>query len=293
MNAATARSEFVTAQDGLRLHVREYGSRSATPLPAVCLPGLARTGADFETVASVLAGAAGSERRVLAIDLRGRGRSEYDRNHQNYNVQVELSDVLAVLIALGIDRAVFIGTSRGGILSMLLAAARPTMIAGCVLNDIGPVIDVKGLVRIKSYVGKLPRTASFHEAAEVLRHLFGTQFPKLGDDDWVGFAQRTFKDAGGRIVPDYDPKLGTTLDGVDLERPLPTLWKEFEAMANIPLMVIRGGISDILSPETVAAMQERHPGMETIEVPDQGHAPLMTDPELVARIVAFVRSCDR
>ncbi len=286
-------SNYVTVQDGLRLHVREYGSRTAARLPAVCLPGLARTGADFEALATALASDPRAPRRVLALDLRGRGQSDYDRNPENYNVQVELADVLAVLTARGVGQAVFIGTSRGGILTMLLAAARPTALAGCVLNDIGPVIDPKGLMRIKSYVGKLPRVASLHEGADVLRRLFGAQFPKLTDDQWVGFARRTFKDAGGRIVTDYDVKLGKILDGVDPERPLPALWKEFDALASVPLMVIRGCLSDILSQATVAAMQGRHPAMEAIEVPDQGHAPLLSEPALIARIAAFVESCDQ
>jgi pimeloyl-ACP methyl ester carboxylesterase len=292
MTPDAATSNYVTAQDGLRLHVREYGARTAARLPAVCLPGLARTGADFETLASSLASNPRAPRRVLVLDLRGRGRSDYDRNPKNYNVQVELADVLAVLTARGVDRAVFVGTSRGGILTMLLAATRPTALAGCVLNDIGPVIDTKGLMRIKSYVGKLPRVASLHEAADILRRLFGTQFPKLSDDDWVDFARRTFKDADGRIVPDYDVRLGKTLARFNPERPLPPLWKEFDALARVPLMVIRGGHSDILSHATVAAMQARHPAMEAIEVPDQGHAPLLSDPALVARIAAFAESCD-
>jgi pimeloyl-ACP methyl ester carboxylesterase len=285
-------STFITAQDGIRLHVRAWGPRLAARLPVVCLPGLARTVADFETLASALASGANGPRSVLALDLRGRGRSDYDRNPKNYNVQVELADVLAVLTALAVDQAVFIGTSRGGILTMLLAAARPTALAGCVLNDIGPVIDPKGLMRIKSYVGKLPRVASLHEAADVLRRLFAAQFPKLSDDDWVAFARRTFKDDGGRIVPDYDVRLGKTLARLNPDQPLPPLWKEFDALARVPLLVIRGGHSDILSPTTVAAMQARHPTMEAIEVPDQGHAPLLSDPALIGRIAAFVESCD-
>ena len=285
-------STFITAQDGIRLHVRAWGPRLAARLPVVCLPGLARTVADFETLASALASGAKGPRSVLALDLRGRGRSDYDRNPKNYNVQVELADVLAVLTALAVDQAVFIGTSRGGILTMLLAVARPTALAGCVLNDIGPVIETVGLMRIKSYLGKLPQVASLHEAADVLRRLFAAQFPKLSDDDWVAFARRTFKDAGGRIVPDYDVRLGKTLDQIDPARPVSALWKEFSALARVPLLVIRGGNSDILSRATVAAMQTRHPAMEAVEVADQGHAPLLSEPALIARIAAFAESCD-
>jgi pimeloyl-ACP methyl ester carboxylesterase len=292
MGPDPVRNTFITAPDGLRLHVRAWGPRLAARLPVVCLPGLARTGADFETLASALAGSANGTRLVLALDLRGRGRSDYDRNPKNYNVQVELADVLTVLTALGVSRALFIGTSRGGILSMLLAVTRPTALAGCVLNEVGPVIETVGLMRIKSYLGKLPQVASLHEAADVLRRLFAAQFPKLSDDDWVAFARRTFKDAGGRIVPDYDVRLGKTLDQIDPARPVSALWKEFSALARVPLLVIRGGNSDILSRATVTAMQTRHPAMEAVEVADQGHAPLLSEPALIARIAAFAESCD-
>jgi pimeloyl-ACP methyl ester carboxylesterase len=199
---------------------------------------------------------------------------------------------MAVLTALAVTRAVFLGTSRGGILTMLLAAARPTVIAGCVLNDIGPVIEAKGLMRIKSYVGRLPRVASVHEAADLLRRLFASQFPKLTDDDWVAFARRTFKEAGGRVVPDYDPKLRTILEGINFERPLPPLWHAFDALARVPVMVIRGGLSDILSPATVDAMRRRRRRLDVLEVPDQGHAPFLMEPEVIGRIAAFASRCE-
>ena len=147
-------SNTVSAQDGLRLHVRDYGRGNNGALPVVCLPGLSRTSADFDALATALAGHAEQPRRVLALDYRGRGLSEHDRDPTNYNVGVEAADVITVLTALGVGTAVFVGTSRGGILTMLLAAQRPTLIAGAVLNDIGPVVEPKGLVRIKGYVGQ-------------------------------------------------------------------------------------------------------------------------------------------
>jgi pimeloyl-ACP methyl ester carboxylesterase len=285
---AAGRSLFVTAQDGLRLHVRAYGARASRALPVVCLPGLARTAADFESLAATLS----SDRHVLAVDYRGRGKSDYDQNPANYNLQVELSDLLAVLTAVGIGQAVFIGTSRGGILTMLLAVARPTAIAGCVLNDIGPVIELKGLMRIKGYVGKLSQPASFREAADGLQQRFGSHFPKWGDADWLAFARRTFKEANGRIVADYDIKLATILDGITPERPLPPLWKEFDALARLPVMVVRGANSDILSAATVEAMRARRRSLDVVEVVDEGHTPRLTDPQTAGRIAAFVASCD-
>ena len=281
-------SLFVTAQDGLRLHVRAYGARTSTALPVVCLPGLARTAVDFESLAPTLS----NNRQVLAVDYRGRGKSDYDHNPANYNLQVELADLLAVLTAFGIGRAVFIGTSRGGILTMLLAVARPTAIAGCVLNDIGPVIELGGLLRIKSYVGKLPELASFPEAADVLQQRSGSHFPKWSDADWLAFARRTFKEANGRIVADYDIKLATILDGITPDHPLPPLWKKFDALARLPVMVVRGATSDILSAATVEAMRARRRSLDVVEVADEGHTPRLSDPQTAGRIAAFVASCD-
>lgn len=282
-------SVFISAPDGLKLHARCYGPRAAAAPPVVCLPGLARTAADFEALALALAG--DGARRVIALDYRGRGLSDYDRDPDRYNFQVELADALAVLTALDALPAVFVGTSRGGILTMLLASIRPTAIAGAVLNDVGPVLEPKGLMRIRGYVGRLPQPRSFGEGAEILRRLFDAQFPKLSAEDWLVAARRTFKEENGRLVPTYDVRLAKTLEGVDLERPLPPLWKEFDAMRSMPLMVIRGANSDLLSPATVDAMAARHPRLETLQVPDQGHAPLLAEAETIGRIATFVDTC--
>ena len=285
-------SAFVTAQDGLKLHVRTHG-RPTERLPVVCLPGLARTAIDFDPLAAALATDRHCPRRVIALDYRGRGRSEYDRNPNNYSLTVELGDVIAVLTAFEVGPAVLVGTSRGGILTMLLSTVRPTVIAGAVLNDIGPVIEAKGLVRIKSYVGKLPPPKDFEEGAEVLRRLFDAQFPKLDNDAWLAASRRTWQERDGRLVTTYDVRLAKTLEGIDLERPLPSLWKEFDALRAIPLMVIRGANSDVLSDETVTAMRERRSAIATALVADQGHAPLLAERDIIARIAAFVGDCEK
>lgn len=286
-----AASQFITSHDGLMLHVSTFGPRPPTAVPVVCLPGLARTGADFDALATALAGDPKRPRYVVAMDYRGRGRSDYDRNPLNYNFANELADVLAVLTALDIGPAVVVGTSRGGILSMLLASARPTAIAGVVLNDIGPVIEVQGLARIKSYVGNLPEPKSFADGAEILRRLFASQFPKLSDDDWLAFSKRAFKEQGGRLMPTYDVRIAKTLEGIDLAQPLQSLWVEYDALAHVPVMVVRGANSDVLSVATVAAMRERRPDLEVIEVPDQGHAPLLAEPEIIGQLSAFIARC--
>jgi pimeloyl-ACP methyl ester carboxylesterase len=273
--------------------VREYGVRNAPGLPVVCLPGLSRTVADFAALAPLLADDPQRKRHVIAIDSRGRGRSEYDRNAENYNVGIELADVVAVLIALGIGPAVFVGSSRGGILTMLMGVAHPTLVAGAVLHDIGPVIEPRGLARIKSYVGKLPQPRDFADGAELLRRLFASHFPKLTAEHWLAAAQRTWQitDKNG-LQPTYDVRLARTLADINIEQPLPPLWNEFDSLRRVPLMVIRGGNSDLLSAATVEAMAARHPGMEIIEVADQGHVPLL-EGEILQRIARFVGTCER
>ena len=222
------RSVFVTAQDGLRLHVQDYGSRTAPGVPVVCLPGLTRTVNDFDALAPALANDMALPRRVIAIDLRGRGQSDYDSNPDNYNLAVELADVATVLTALGVRPAVFIGSSRGGLLTMLMGVAHPTAIAGVALHDIGPVIELKGLVRLKSYVGKLPTPRSFADGAEILRRLFAAQFPLVTVEGWLAAAHRTWLMKGDALTPTYDVRLARTLADIDIERPLSPLWNEFE-----------------------------------------------------------------
>ena len=288
----TGESIFVTAQDGLKLHARHYGARTAAGLPVVCLPGLARTEADFEDLGATLAADSARPRRVVALDYRGRGLSDFDRDPANYNLAVELSDVIAVLTALAIGPAVFVGSSRGGILTMLLGAARPSAIAGVVLNDIGPVIEPKGLMRLKTYVGKLPLPRSFEEGAEILRRLFDAQFPRFAADQWLAAAHRTWKVQDGGLAPTYDVRLSRTLSGIDLERPLPPLWNEFNTLARVPMLVIRGANSDILSAATVTAMTARRGKVACVEVADQGHVPLLAGPDLLQSITDFVSSCE-
>jgi pimeloyl-ACP methyl ester carboxylesterase len=286
-------SQFITSHDGLKLHISAYGARPATSVPVVCLPGLARTCADFDALATALANDLHRPRYVVTMDYRGRGRSDYDRNPFNYNLATELADLLAVLTALDLGPAVFVGTSRGGILAMLLASARPTAIAGVVLNDIGPVIEVQGLARIKSYVGNLPEPKSFTDGAEILRRLFAAQFPRLSEDDWIAFSKRAFKEQDGRLRPTYDVRIAKTLAAIDLAQPLQSLWVEFDALARVPVMVIRGANSDVLSADTVEGMRARRPDLDAIEVPAQGHAPLLVEHETIGQISSFIANCER
>jgi pimeloyl-ACP methyl ester carboxylesterase len=287
-------SRFFTAVDGLRLHVRDYGSPLAAGIPVVCLAGLTRNSADFGPVASALAaGHAGKKRRVLALDYRGRGLSDYDPDWKNYSLAVENADVLSVLTALEIDAAIFIGTSRGGLHTMLLSATRPAVLRGAVLNDIGPVLEPRGMARIRGYVGKLPAPRSIRDAVDLLKEMMSERFDGLSEADWETYAKITFTDAVGRIGPRYDQNLMKTLIGLDLEQPLPSMWPQFDGLRDVPLLILRGANSDLLSVATVNEMNARHPGAQTHTVKGQGHAPLLIDQETIARICAFVGEIDR
>jgi pimeloyl-ACP methyl ester carboxylesterase len=286
-------SRFLSAADGLRLHLRDYGPRFAPALPVICLPGLARTAADFDWLARALAsGAAAKQRRVLALDYRGRGESEWDRDPSNYSMGVENADILTMLAALEISEAIVIGTSRGGLHVMMLAATRPTLLRGVVLNDIGPKIESEGLLRIRGYVGKLPQPRSIADAVDMFKEMAGQQFPALSDADWKIFAELTFADKNGQLVPRYDKKLAHSLKGFDIEQPLPTLWPQFAGLADIPILAIRGELSDILSEETLSEMQARHPSCQIYRVKGQGHAPLLIDDASIQKIAEFIAQID-
>ena len=288
MGEAGFESRFVTAGDGLKLHVRVYGQPRAGRLPLVCLAGLSRNAADFDVLARDIS----ATRQVIAPDYRGRGLSGWDPDWQRYAPPVEIEDVLTVTAALGIDRAVFLGTSRGGLLTMAMAAVRPAMLAGAILNDIGPVVEAAGLVRIKDYLGKLPAPDTMEAAVTLLKSISAGKFPGLADADWRRQAEAMWTMRDGRLAAAFDPALARTLEQVDLDAPLPTLWPQFDALAGIPVMVIRGEHSDILSAETVAAMAARRPDLDVLDVPGQGHAPLLADARSIDRIAAFVDHCD-
>lgn len=279
---------FTTSQDGLKLYSRRLGPESGQRPPVLCLPGIARTTADFDDLAEHLA--ASGDRAVWAFDYRGRGRSDYDPTWTNYDLRVELSDILDQMTALGISEAIFVGTSRGGLLTMLVGMMRPAALRGAVLNDIGPIIEGKGLARIKSYVGKLPKPRTFAEGAQILKSVSNTQFPALDEADWEKMARRTWQDKEGGLVPVYDTALLKTLELVDLEAPLPELWPQFGALSHVPVLVVRGAHSDILSHETAVEMTKRHPDCALWEVPYQGHAPLLGDIPTLERIAQFVEA---
>lgn len=287
-------SRHIAAPDGLLLHARVYGSPVDPGLPVVCLPGLSRNAADFDPIARALAaGASGCKRRVLAIDYRGRGGSDRDTDWRNYSIPVENADIVALLTACEISEAIFIGTSRGGMHIMALAANRPTFIRGAVLNDIGPVIEAKGLARIRHYLRHLSAPSSLADGIDYLKKTMSAQFAGLSEADFVAHARASFEKPDGGYGLTFDQSLVKPFEAINLDEPLPPSWPLFDALIDVPLLVIRGSNSDVLSAETLAEMTRRHPSCETYIVEGQGHAPLLYDEASIARIASFIDSIEK
>ena len=278
-------SRFVAAPDGLRLHYLDYPCAAATRLPLVCLPGLARTADDFWRVAEA---AQQAGRRVLALDYRGRGRSDWDKDWRHYDLDVEQADIFATLADAGVSEAVFLGTSRGGLHTMRISKARPALLRAAILNDIGPKVEHEGLLRIKSYVGKLPPLSRLSEAVALLKM---TAAPRIHGGERRGMGNLRAPDLrqkDGRVELRYDPALNHTLDAVTPDSEFDEYWEPFATLAKLPILAIRGETSDILSVATLDEMSRRAPRLETYTVPGQGHAPLLLDQPTIRRIMDFL-----
>ena len=269
--------------DGLRLYYRDYAPEAPGRLPVLCLPGLTRNSRDFEHVALRLR----RERRVLCADLRGRGRSQHDPNWRNYHPGTYLGDIGRLLEHAGVERCIFFGTSLGGILTMLTAAAQPQRVAAAILNDIGPEVDPAGLARIASYVGRYAPARTWPEAVATVRATYQIALPDLTDEQWADYARRSYSDVDGVPRLDMDPNIGEAVRAAPAAA-APDLWPVFAALASVPTLVLRGASSDILSSATLERMQAAKPDLARVEVPNRGHVPLLDEPEAVAAIDAFL-----
>jgi len=279
---------FYAAPDGLQLHARLYGEANSGHWPVVCLPGLTRNARDFHELALYLSTQSEKPRKIVAFDYRGRGQSAYDPDISHYNVGVEAGDILAGLAALNIAEAAFIGTSRGGLIIHVLGAMQPAALKAIVLNDIGPVIEADGLAHIRSYLDPAPKPKTRTEAVSAQRAAHGGDFPALTEADWGRMVSALYRETDRGLMPDFDSRLLETLAGLDLSKPLPDLWPQFEALAAIPMLAIRGANSRLLSVETIQEMGKRHPGMEAITADGQGHAPFLETGGLPGAIAAFL-----
>lgn len=274
--------------DGLSLYARDYAAASgAARLPVIAIHGLTRNSADFDTIAPLIAQ---SGRRVLAVDIRGRGQSDRAPDPMTYQPQVYAQDILALLRDLGIERAVFLGTSMGGLITMGLAAIRSKVIAAAIINDVGPEVSPVGLERIASYAGETVEIHGWADATAYVKRLNEVAFPHYSDADWEAFARRTFRiGTEGTPVPDYDPDIMVPIRAAGPKAMVPNLWPFFTRLAKgRPVLLVRGETSDLLSPEIAAKMQKRAPKMDFVEVPGVGHAPMLDEPEAKAAIFPFL-----
>ncbi len=274
-----------TSADGLSLFYRDYaGPDGYNGPPVLCLHGLTRNSRDFSDLAEHLAGT----RRVIVPEMRGRGQSDYAPDSATYNPVQYVGDVELLLGELGIERFISIGTSMGGLMTMLMAAAKPGRIAALVMNDIGPELNLAGIERIAGYVGQGKSYPTWMHAARSISEVHGVSFPDYDLDQWLEMAKRTFVvSQSGRISLDYDMAIADPFKQPGNAAP-PNLWLAYEALRDVPMLLVRGELSDLLTPETQKQMGVRNPAMTSVIVPRVGHAPTLDEPEARAAIDALL-----
>jgi pimeloyl-ACP methyl ester carboxylesterase len=271
-------ASFFTSHDGLNLYYRDFGSENEGT-PVICLPGLTRNSRDFEDLAVRLS----DRRRVLTTDLRGRGFSDYDPEWKNYHPGTYVQDAFTLLDTLGIDRIIVVGTSLGGLCAMAMAALDSAKLAGVVMNDIGPEINPEGIARVKEYTGRIPAVASWDEAVEQTREIYGDWLPGLSEEDWKKMAWRAYREVDNDVPRlDMDDMIGEAIRTVGPQGSDP--WSYFDALAEIPTTVLWGEMSDILTVDIIEKMKARKPDLAVVKVPNRGHVPLLDEPECVTGI---------
>jgi pimeloyl-ACP methyl ester carboxylesterase len=275
--------------DGLKLYARDYpGPEDSTLLPVLCMHGLTRNSADFAWIAAHLA----KTRRVVSVDQRGRGLSAYDPTPANYTPVTYVGDMFTLLDQLEIPRVILIGTSLGGLMSMIMANMQPERFAAIVINDIGPELDPVGLDRIKRYVGKRREIRHWDDAVAQTREINGVAFPTYTDAQWLRFTQGLYREVDGVVQLAHDPAIAQPMLDDESNAVPPDLWPLYSAMADIPMLLIRGALSDLLALDCVAKMQDISPTLKVVNVPERGHAPMLDEPQAVAAIDAFFSSVD-
>ena len=278
-----------TSRDGLRLFARDYPpSGSAHRLPVICLHGLTRNSKDFEEIAPIIAGWG---RRVIVPDVRGRGQSDWDTDPRNYQPKVYARDVIKMMSAFDLPRAVFLGTSMGGIITMTLMAFRPAAVSAAILNDVGPAVDPEGIARILGYAGKKADIGSWDDAADYVRRINESSLPNLSGEQWHQFARRTFREGSNGPELDYDPAIS-----VALAKPPGKLTEWLAAFLfrrlarKRPTLLLRGETSDIISDGIARRMARMAPAMKRVDVPGVGHAPTLSERVAVDAIEQFLRT---
>ncbi|WOJ92313.1 alpha/beta hydrolase [Congregibacter variabilis] len=275
--------------DGLRLYARDYpGPESSQLLPVLCMHGLTRNSADFAWIAAHLA----KTRRVVSVDQRGRGLSAYDSNPANYTPATYVEDMFTLLDKLAIDRMLIIGTSMGGLMSMLMANMQPERFAAVVLNDIGPELDPVGLERIKNYVGKHREIRNWDDAVAQTREINEVAFPSYTDEEWLRFTKGLYREVDGVPQLAHDAAIAQAILEADGNAVPPDLWPLFANMAAIPMLLVRGAVTDLVAMDCVEKMQKLSPGLQVVNIPERGHAPMLDEPLAVEAIDEFFSSVD-
>jgi pimeloyl-ACP methyl ester carboxylesterase len=285
---STYTERITTSADGLKLYARDYPAASGPArLPVICIHGLTRNSADFDELAPWLAA---QSRRVLAVDVRGRGHSQYDSNPDNYNPLVYAEDVAKLARDLGIERAVFVGTSMGGIITMTLALKHSRLIAAAVLNDTGPTLSQRGLSRIAGYAGSPRPVPTWTDAAEAVRSINEPAFPANPPEEWMKWARRAFEQKDtGELIMRYDPNIARPLKTGQLTSTSMAARHAFRKLARKrPTLLVRGALSDLIEPEQADWMRQAAPDMQYAEVPDVGHAPMLTEPAAQTALRGFL-----
>jgi len=285
---AMAVDHFFDSADGLRLYARRYVADRRDALPLLCLPGLTRNSRDFIDLAEHLQ----PQHEVLAADLRGRGRSAWDSEPSHYALPFYVQDAFALLDSCHIERSIIVGTSLGALMGLAMAAMRPQRVAGLVLNDAGPELELVGLRRIAGYAGKLPAVSSWPQAVAQAKSVYGAALPDLSEAEWLTYTQRAYREnEAGAPVPDMDPMISDAFKvppAASLD-----LWGLYDSIGPVPILVIRGGLSDLLSEATVARMVRQKPQVQQLTLANRGHTPLLNEPPARAAIDAFVAQYGR
>ena len=264
--------EFFTNTDGLKQHYRDYDTAPAGAPTVLCMAGLTRNAKDFGYIAGHLA----DRCRLVCVEQRGRGLSDWDPDPSRYAPVTYVGDMMALLQHLDQDSVITIGTSLGGLMTIMMNAMHPGVIKAAIINDIGPEIDPAGIARIKSYVGVGTPPSTWEAAVAAVKAANPNVYPGFTDDDWVDFTKLLFVDEDGKPVVQYDPAIRQNFDSQD-DQSAPDLWPIFGLMHKVPMVVLRGELSDILAAETLERMARDHPDLTAVTVPDVGHVPLMKE----------------
>ncbi len=274
---------FYQTEDGVTLYARDYPAPSPDAQCVLLMHGLSRNSRDFEVLADRLS----KRYRVLVAEQRGRGKSEWDTDPARYAIPHYVRDMFALLQATNVNRVATVGTSMGGLMAMVMNAAMPGVFSHVVLNDIGPELCDEGLNRIKGYVGQGEPVTTWTEAVAYNRRINEVAFPTLSDEGWEQFARQIFREIDGVPVLDYDPRISEAVNAEDSDAVPPDLWPVFDLLAQQPLMLIRGALSDLHDTRITAEMQRRVPEITYLEVADVGHAPMLKDEAVISAIEAF------